>query len=118
MVGGNNTILDALDEELARFLGTERAVVFPCGYGTNASVFNHLFGEGDLILYDELAHNSIMQGANAPRRPADGRSATTTTPSSTACSATCGRSIAAWWSRSRASTAWTATTPTCRSSSR
>jgi 7-keto-8-aminopelargonate synthetase-like enzyme len=67
MVGGNNTLLDALDEELAAFLGTERAVVFPCGYGTNASVFNHLFGEGDLILYDELAHNSIMQGANASK---------------------------------------------------
>jgi 8-amino-7-oxononanoate synthase len=67
MVGGNNTILDELDAELARFIGTERAVVFPCGYGTNASVFNHLFGEGDLILYDELAHNSIMQGANASK---------------------------------------------------
>jgi len=67
MVGGNNTLLDALDEELAAFLGTEKAVVFPCGYGTNASVFNHLFGEGDLILYDELAHNSIMQGANASK---------------------------------------------------
>ncbi len=67
MVGGNNTILDELDAELASFLGTERAVVFPCGYGTNASVFNHLFGEGDLILYDELAHNSIMQGANASK---------------------------------------------------
>jgi 8-amino-7-oxononanoate synthase len=67
MVGGNNTLLDALDEELAAFLGTERAVVFPCGYGTNASVFNHLFGEGDLILYDELAHNSIMQGAGASK---------------------------------------------------
>ena len=67
MVGGNNTLLDALDEELAAFLGTERAVVFPCGYGTNASLFNHLFGAGDLILYDELAHNSIMQGANASK---------------------------------------------------
>jgi len=67
MVGGNNTILDQLDVELARFLGAERAVVFPCGYGTNASVFNHLFGTGDLILYDELAHNSIMQGAAASK---------------------------------------------------
>jgi len=67
MVGGNNTILDELDAELASFLGAERAVVFPCGYGTNASVFNHLFGAGDLILYDELAHNSIMQGANASK---------------------------------------------------
>jgi len=67
MVGGNNTILDELDAELAAFVGTERAVVFPCGYGTNASVFNHLFGAGDLILYDELAHNSIMQGASASK---------------------------------------------------
>lgn len=67
MVGGNNTILDALDAELADFIGTERAVVFPCGYGTNASLFAHLFGEGDLILYDELAHNSIVQGASASK---------------------------------------------------
>jgi len=63
MVGGNNTVLDALDAELAKFIGTERAVMFPCGYGTNASVFSHLFGAEDLILYDELAHNSIVQGA-------------------------------------------------------
>lgn len=67
MVGGNNTLLDDLDRELASFLGTERATVFPCGYGTNASVFNHLFGAEDLILYDELAHNSIVQGAVASK---------------------------------------------------
>jgi 8-amino-7-oxononanoate synthase len=42
-------------------------VVSPCGYGTNASVFNRLFGAGDLILYDELAHNSIMRGAGASK---------------------------------------------------
>jgi len=65
MVGGNTTVHDQLDTELAAFLGVERATVFPCGYGTNASVFAHLFGEGDLILYDELAHNSIVQGATA-----------------------------------------------------
>ena len=65
MVGGNNSILDALDRELAAFIGAEQAVVFPCGYGTNASLFGHLFNADDLILYDELAHNSIMQGATA-----------------------------------------------------
>jgi len=63
MVGGNTTLHESLDAELASFLGAERATVFPCGYGTNASVFAHLFGAGDLILYDELAHNSIVQGA-------------------------------------------------------
>jgi 8-amino-7-oxononanoate synthase len=72
LVGGDNTIISTLDEELARFLGAESAIVFPCGYGTNASVFGHLFGAEDLILYDELAHNSIVQGAvasKAQRRP-------------------------------------------------
>jgi len=67
MVGGNNTLLDDLDRELASFLGTQRATVFPCGYGTNASVFAHLFGAEDLILYDELAHNSMVQGAGASK---------------------------------------------------
>lgn len=72
LVGGNHVIVQQLDEELARFLGTEAAIVFPSGYGTNASVFGHLFGAEDLILYDELAHNSIVQGAalsKAGRRP-------------------------------------------------
>lgn len=67
MVGGNNTLLDELDAELAAFIGVERATVFPCGYGTNASVFAHLFGAGDLILYDELAHDSIVRGAMASK---------------------------------------------------
>jgi 8-amino-7-oxononanoate synthase len=63
LVGGNHSILEELDKELARFLGTEAAIVFPSGYGTNASVLGHLFGENDLILFDELAHNSMVQGA-------------------------------------------------------
>jgi 8-amino-7-oxononanoate synthase len=62
LVGGDNTLLRELDEELARFLGTEQALVLPSGYGTNASLLGHLFGPDDLILYDELAHNSMVQG--------------------------------------------------------
>ena len=72
LVGGNHAIVQQLDEEIARFLGTEAAIVFPSGYGTNASVFGNLFGVEDVILYDELAHNSIVQGAclsKAQRRP-------------------------------------------------
>ena len=62
MVGGNTTLLNALDRAIADFIGTERATVFPCGFGTNASVFGHLFNAQDLILYDELAHKSITEG--------------------------------------------------------
>ena len=63
LVGGNTTLLEQLDEAIARFVGTEAAAVFPSGHGTNTSVIGHLFGPDDLILYDELAHNSIAQGA-------------------------------------------------------
>jgi 8-amino-7-oxononanoate synthase len=63
LVGGNTTILRELDTELAEFLGIEQAAVLPSGYGTNASLLGHLFGQDDLILYDELAHNSMVQGA-------------------------------------------------------
>jgi 8-amino-7-oxononanoate synthase len=72
LVGGNHAILQQLDEEIARFVGTEAAIVFPSGFGTNASALGHLFGQDDLILYDELAHNSIVQGtmlSKAQRRP-------------------------------------------------
>ncbi len=65
MVGGNTTLLNDLDKAIADFIGTERATVFPCGFGTNASVFGHLFHAQDLILYDELAHKSIAEGTRA-----------------------------------------------------
>ncbi len=67
LVGGDTTLLSELDRELAEFLGVEAAVVIPSGYGTNASILGHLFGADDLILYDELAHNSIVQGSQLSR---------------------------------------------------
>ena len=62
LVGGEHDLLEEMEQALAQFLRAEAAVVFPSGYGTNASLFGHLFGSNDLILYDELAHNSITQG--------------------------------------------------------
>ncbi|MCA9232711.1 MAG: aminotransferase class I/II-fold pyridoxal phosphate-dependent enzyme, partial [Planctomycetales bacterium] len=45
---------------------------FVGGHSTNETTIGHLFGAGDLILHDSLAHNSILQGAmlsGARRRP-------------------------------------------------
>ena len=45
---------------------------FVGGHATNETVIGHLFGPGDLILHDALAHNSIVQGcilSGARRRP-------------------------------------------------
>jgi 7-keto-8-aminopelargonate synthetase-like enzyme len=50
----------------------EAAILYVSGHATNESTIGHLFGSGDLILHDALAHNSIIQGAilsGARRRP-------------------------------------------------
>jgi 7-keto-8-aminopelargonate synthetase-like enzyme len=52
-----------LEREIAEFLGVEDAITFTSGQATNATVIGHLMGRGDLILHDELAHNSILVGS-------------------------------------------------------
>jgi len=63
LVSGEKDLHRQLEAELAGFLGTEDAIVFAAGHATNETVIGHLFGPGDLIFHDALAHNSIVQGA-------------------------------------------------------
>lgn len=63
LVTGNRAIHVKLEESLAGFLGTEAALCFVGGHATNETVIGHLFGPGDLILHDSLAHNSLIEGA-------------------------------------------------------
>jgi len=72
LVSGEKTIHRELEQGLAAWVGAEDAVVFVGGHATNETTIGHLFGPGDLILHDALAHNSLMQGAilsGARRRP-------------------------------------------------
>ena len=72
LVGGNHVLVQDLDEELARFLGTEAAVVSPSGYGTNALVLGHLFGAEDsdrvrrIGPQQHCAGNAVVQSAATP----------------------------------------------------
>jgi len=52
-----------LEAKLAALSGTEDAIVYVSGYGTNVSTLGHLFGPQDLILHDALIHNSALIGA-------------------------------------------------------
>jgi 8-amino-7-oxononanoate synthase len=63
LVTGNRAVHAKLENSLARFLGTEAALCFVGGHATNETVIGHLFGPGDLILHDSLAHNSLIEGA-------------------------------------------------------
>ena len=72
IVSGEKTIHKQLEKELAEFIGVEDVITFPGGHACNESVIGHLVGKGDLIVHDNLAHNSIVQGAimsGATRRP-------------------------------------------------
>jgi 8-amino-7-oxononanoate synthase len=72
LVSGERPVHGQLELELAKFLGTQAALVFVGGHATNETTIGHIMGAGDLVLHDELAHNSILQGAllsGAHRRP-------------------------------------------------
>jgi len=63
LVSGERPIHQELEEELASFIGVEDCVLFIGGVTTNVSTISHLLGAGDVVLCDELLHNSAMQGA-------------------------------------------------------
>ena len=53
----------ALDEALADFKGTERALVFSSGYATALGAITALISAGDIIILDKLVHASIVDAA-------------------------------------------------------
>lgn len=63
LVSGEKVIHRELESELSSFFGFGDVITFPGGHATNETVIGHMFGPGDLILHDALAHNSIIQGA-------------------------------------------------------
>jgi 8-amino-7-oxononanoate synthase/acyl carrier protein len=72
LVSGNKVLHRDLELAIADMIGAEDSIIFVSGHGTNETVIGHLFGPGDLILHDALAHNSIVQGSilsGARRRP-------------------------------------------------
>src|SRR5262249_52991768 len=60
MVGGERPLHRELESALAAMYGTPDCLVFVSGYGTNVATISHLFGRKDLILHDELIHNSVI----------------------------------------------------------
>jgi len=62
LVSGEKPLHRELEQAIANWVGAEDSIVFVGGHSTNESTIGHLFGPGDLILHDALAHNSILQG--------------------------------------------------------
>lgn len=62
LVSGERPVHRELEEALAAHYGVDAAVVLVSGHATNVTTIGYLFGPRDLILHDELIHNSILQG--------------------------------------------------------
>ncbi len=61
-ITGEIDIHRAFEREISDVLGTEDAVLSVGGYSTNAFTIGYLCRSQDLILYDELIHNSALVG--------------------------------------------------------
>src|SRR5207302_11119189 len=51
------------EDKLARWLGTEAALIYPSVTLANMGAIPGLVGKQDLLVVDEHAHNSIQEGA-------------------------------------------------------
>jgi 8-amino-7-oxononanoate synthase len=70
LVGGERLIHSDFEEALAKFVGADACLTLVSGYLTNLTTISHLMGKRDLILYDELSHNSIVSGITGSKAEA------------------------------------------------
>ena len=67
LVSGNMTIHRRLEDRLAEFKRSERALVFGSGYLANTGVIQAMAREGDVVFSDSLNHASIVDGCRLAR---------------------------------------------------
>jgi 8-amino-7-oxononanoate synthase len=60
LISGHSSAHHQLEEELATWLGRERALLFSTGYMANGGIINALMGRGDVVIEDRLNHASLI----------------------------------------------------------
>jgi 8-amino-7-oxononanoate synthase len=63
LVSGHHAAHEALERELADWLGVPAALVFGSGYAANLAVVQSLLGDGDVCVQDKLNHASLIDAA-------------------------------------------------------
>ncbi len=63
VVAGERPVHRELESEIAAIYESEDSVVMVSGHATNVGVIGAIVGARDLIVYDELIHNSVALGA-------------------------------------------------------
>jgi glycine C-acetyltransferase len=67
MAAGTLPLHAELESELAKFLGTGDALVFPSGYHANTGLFESLLSDRDYLFCDELIRPSLADGVRLCR---------------------------------------------------
>jgi 8-amino-7-oxononanoate synthase len=62
LVSGERPVHRELEKAIARAYGTDDAITFVSGHAANVTTIGHLFAAPDLVVHDELIHNSVVQG--------------------------------------------------------
>jgi 8-amino-7-oxononanoate synthase len=70
LLRGNHPEHERLEEDAARFFGTERALLFGSGYAANTALLSTLPQRGDLVVYDQYVHASSHDGMKLGRASA------------------------------------------------
>ena len=63
LTAGERPVHRELEKGLAEVYGAEACVCMVSGHATNVTTIGHLVGAKDLVVYDSMAHNSILVGA-------------------------------------------------------
>ncbi len=63
LLTGNSAYAETVEKNLAKIFKSENALLFNSGYTANLAVLSSIPQKGDTILYDELSHACIKDGA-------------------------------------------------------
>jgi len=63
LLSGNTEYAEALESKIADFHGAGAGLIFNSGYDANIGLFSSIASKDDTIIYDELIHASIKDGA-------------------------------------------------------
>jgi 8-amino-7-oxononanoate synthase len=63
LLSGNSFYAEEVENKLANIFQSRAALIFNSGYSANLAVLSSIPQKGDTIIYDELAHTSIKDGA-------------------------------------------------------
>src|SRR4051812_47447788 len=63
LLSGNSNYTEEVENKLAKIFNSEASLIFNSGYTANLAVLSSIPQKGDTILYDELAHACIKDGA-------------------------------------------------------